>query len=1375
MTKKQAEKLTGSILRSAVICVLMYFAAASVLYAQYAPFRFEKFGVDNGLSNQIVTCALRDSTGYLWVGTENGLNRFDGYGFKHFLPGANNKNGLQDGSITTLFEDSRGNLWIGTKTGGLHLFDRRAETFYAFRHDPKNQNGLSDNRVHRIYEDKDGSLWIGTSGGLDKAVRAEGVAADSIHFTSFRNDPNNPESLSNNRVGAVARDSAGNLWVGTKQGLNRMISESPARFERFTHDKNKPDSLPDDEVYSLLPDSEGNLWIGLWGGGGLSRINASDLSKPQPIFQRFPYDEKTKTGLEFDITVNLSEDAQGNIWLANGDHERLTYLSRSEKNKPEPRFVSFANDEGNPFSLGRGPVYSVTEDKQGILWVAASTGGLNKLDSSKAGFKIYRHNPNNANPSLPENNVGHVVEDTDGSIWIGSEKGITQIIPAAEAFSQPTYNFYKTGAGVKDGLRSQGIETLLLDSKGRLWAGTIGGGLKLREKKNDKVFFSSFEKDEKNPQSLGNNTVLTLLEDSRGNIWVGTYQGLYKMVEPTPENPQTTFIAYRSKKGDAGTLSSDIIESLAEGADGSIWVGTVYGLNRLDAGTGKITRYTAEAGNQSVLGNEFINNLFQSANGALWIGTRKGLYKFDAGTQTFSRLAPETGFADLSISAMAEDSRGYLWVATNNGLFRYDPQKNASRHFGKNDGLPGELFNRNAAFRGKNGTLYFGGAQGLIAFDPQDVKDNAFAPPVVLTEFFLANQAQPILADSILPAHIQTLEKIVLNYTDNIFGIEFSALNYKQPEDNRFAYKMEGLSDDWIETDGKNRRAMFTNLNTGEYVFRVKAANNDGVWNENGAALRVVVLPPWWKTWWAQTLFYSLVIVGILAVPFIRLSRLKKQRASLEKQVAARTSELSETNQKLEEANRAKSVFLSNMSHELRTPLNAVIGFSQLLGRDSRLTQEQSESLGVIHRSGEHLLGLINDVLSISKIEAGKLVLTEQVFDPRKMLRSVEEMLRMRADAKNLTLLFEVEPDIPKLVKGDENKLRQVLINLLGNAVKFTESGGVVLRCGWSREHDDGRARFEVEDTGFGIAEEEIGNLFEAFVQTESGRRAKEGTGLGLVISRQIVELMGGEIKVKSRLNEGTVFSFEVNLPPASESEKPSEKCRVVGLASDEQKRRILVVDDTPENRMLLTKLLSSVGFEVREASNGQEALDKWSEWQPHLIFMDLRMPVMDGCEATRKIRAAEAKSNGEGATAESWRAKIVALTASAFESERGTVIQQGADDFLAKPFRHETIFENLTKHLGVRFRYENEENSSVPTEIVSNADFANLTPERFAAVMKPELLAQFEHALRAGDDLTALRVTDELRSIDAALAATIQHAVKGFDFDLVLRAMGKD
>lgn len=1369
MTKKQAGKLIRDSLKCGLMCALLYFFAAAVSYGQYVPFRFEKFGIDNGLSNQIVTCTLRDGAGYLWVGTENGLNRFDGYGFKHFLPDQNNKASLQDGSITTLFEDGKGNLWVGTKTGGLHLFDRRTETFSVFRHDPKNENGLSDNRIYRIYEDKDGSLWIGTPGGLDKAVW-EGDKPEAIRFTSFKNDPNNPESLSNNRVGAIVRDAVGNLWIGTKQGLNRMISENPARFERFAHDKNKPDSLPDDEVYSLLSDKEGNLWIGMW-GGGLAKINASDLSKPQPSFAGFPYDKKTQTGLEYDIVVNLTEDSRGNIWLAGGDHERLTYLPENEKNKPNPRFVSFSSDEGNPFSLGSGSIYSVTEDKQGLLWIAASTGGLNKLDLSKAGFKIYRHNPNNTNPSLLENNAGHAVEDFDGTIWIGSEKGITQIVPAAEAFSQPTYNFYKTGTDVKGGLRSQGIETLLLDSKGRLWAGTINGGLKLRQKKGDKFSFLSFEKDEKNPQSLGNNTVLTLLEDSRGNIWIGTYQGLYKMVEPSAENPQTTFIAYRSKKGDAGTLSSDTIESLAEGADGSIWVGTISGLNRLEPASGKITRYAPEAGNPNSLPNEFINNLFQSAKGALWIGTRKGLCRFDAATQAFTRLAPETGLADSGISAMAEDAEGKLWVATINGLFRYDAQRNASRRFGKNDGLPSDLFNRNASFKGKNGTLYFAGNQGLIAFNPQDIKDNAFMPPVVLTEFFLANQAQAIRADSILPAHVQSLEKIVLNYTDNIFGIEFSALNYKQPEDNRFAYKMEGLSDEWIETDGKNRRAMFTNLNPGEYVFRVKAANNDGVWNENGASLRVVVLPPWWKTWWAQALFYSVLIIGLLAVPFVRLSRLKKQRAALEKQVAARTSELSETNQKLEEANRAKSVFLSNMSHELRTPLNAVIGFSQLLGRDSRLTNEQSESLGVIHRSGEHLLGLINDVLSISKIEAGKLVLTEQIFDPRKTLRSVEEMLRMRADAKNLTLLFELEPDIPKLVKGDENKLRQVLVNLLGNAVKFTESGGVVLRVAWS---EDGKARFEVEDTGFGIAEDEINHLFEAFVQTESGRRAKEGTGLGLVISRQIVELMGGEIKVKSRLNEGTIFSFEVNLPPAAESEKPAEKCQVAALAAGEQTRRILVVDDTPENRMLLTRLLSSVGFEVREAANGEEAFETWAEWQPHLIFMDLRMPVLDGYEATRKIRAGEAKRNGDDSTAENFRTKIVALTASAFESERGAAIEEGADDFLAKPFRHETIFENLIKHLGVRFRYENEDDSNAPTEIISNADFANLTPERFA-VMKPELLAQFEHALRSGDDLTALRVTDELRNIDPTLAATIQHAVKDFDFDLVLRAMGKD
>lgn len=1345
--------------RIVFMCAAICFVAAP-MFGQN--FRFQKFGLENGLSNQIVTTVFRDKTGFLWVGTENGLNRYDGYNFKHFLPDAKNVNALRDGLISTLHEDRRGNFWVGTKAGGLHLFDRRTETFRAFQHDAKNPNSLSDNRIYRIFEDTNGDLWIGTAGGLDK-ISWDGANSDSVKIVSFRSDANNAESLSHNRVQAIARDAAGQLWIGTKNGLNKMLSESPPRFQRFNHDKNNPNAgLPDDEVYGLLPDSAGNLWIALWGGGGLTQIPAAEISNPQPNFRRFPFDEKTGTGLKDDIVLNLIEDSRGNLWFCNGDFARAAFLSKDERSQPNPRFVSFGSDEADAASLGDGSVVSIFEDAQGLIWIAAMEGGLNKFDVNKSAFEIFRHYPGRIQ-SLPESLANDVVEDADGSLWVANEKGLTNIVPGNSPFAAATFTNFRAEPKRAGGLSEDTIASLLIDSKNRLWVGTINGGLQLREQTGGKISFKTFVKDKENLQTIGNNAILTMTEDANGGIWIGTYQGLYKVIEATAETSQITFAAFRNQNDNPESLSSDIVESLTAGTDGSVWVGTTSGLNRLDSATGKVTRFEPETDNPNSLAHEYVGSLLTAKDGTIFIGTKSGLCRFDAAAKTIRRFAAGNALSNLSIQSLVQDADGKIWAGTINGLFRVDFDAGTAERWSKNEGIAGEIFSRGGATLARNGTLYFGGTEGVTAFNPRNLKTNDFAPPVVLTDFLLANKIQNIGGDSILPAHVQFLDKITLSHTDNIFTVEFSALNFRQPENNRFAYRLEGLHDDWIETDGKNRRATFTNLNPGEYVFRVKAANNDGVWNAEGAKIKIVILPPWWKTWWAQILFYASISALLLAVPFVRLSVLKKQRSFLETQVSTRTTELREANQQLIDANRAKSAFLSNMSHELRTPLNAVIGFAQLMARDAKLSGEQRGNLGIIQRSGEHLLGLINDVLSISKIEAGRLSLAAQSFDSRKMLRSVEEMLCVRAEVKNLSLKFEIAPDLPVTISGDEGKLRQVLVNLVGNAIKFTETGGVIVRCDWRND----QAFFEIADTGVGIAENEIGRLFEAFFQTASGQNAADGTGLGLAISRQIVRLMGGDIKVASKLNSGTTFSFDINLPASAEV-KQVEQRRVIGLVANQIAPRILVVDDKLENRALLMKLLAQIGFEVREAANGRQAVEVWQKWKPNLIFMDLRMPILDGYAATEQIRALESNSiNGAKQNA----VKIIALTASAFEHERGTIIEQGANDFVSKPFREATIFEKITQHLGTRFDYENE---TTENESADDAPAAVMSAKRFA-VVAPETLARLERALRLGDDAAAVRVADEIAVTEPALAAAIQRAVKDFDFDVVLQAMSKN
>ncbi|MBI4750183.1 MAG: hypothetical protein HY774_16990 [Acidobacteria bacterium] len=1104
---------------------LVFLLLPLTVQAQLVAFRFDRFGVDQGLSSQIVTCVLRDHVGYLWVGTESGLNRYDGYTFKVFLPNPKKKKSLQDGSITTLFEDRHGNVWVGTKNGGLHLFDRYTETFHVFQPDPTQSSGLSDNRIYQLYEDPQGALWIGNVGGLDKIVW-DGKTVESIRFTSFRADPKNPDSLSHSRVTSIVRDQAGTLWVGTRLGLNRMISENPPRFERFLHDASVPTSLPDNEIYSFLLDREGNLWIGTWGGGGLSKIPATELSKAQPAFIQFPYDATRNTGLEVDVVFDLSEDAQGNLWLCCRD-QGVCCLRRDERDLPNPRFLSLVSDPGNPFSPTSGTSMAMCQDQQGLIWIANLEGGLLKYDPAKSAFHLYRHHPGDV-PSLPEGFVTGVAEDPDGSIWVGGS-GLTKIVPAADTFSQPGYIRYQPKPGDPTALQADDISTLITDSRGRLWVGTISSGLFLGRYQSNRTVFTNYRRDPKDPQSLGNNAILALLEDARGTIWVGTYQGLYALADSTSDQPKAVFTAYRHRPDDPNSLSSDMIEALAEGPDGTIWVGTGSGLNRLDLSTGQMTRYLHDPNNPASINHEFIDCLYRASTGLIWVGTRAGLCWIDPATGKLSRVPVETGLAEFAIMSVVEDVSRTLWVGTIKGLFRFDPRTGHTLRFGKNDGLPHELLDRGVVCFGKGGRLYFGTPEGVVSFRPEEVTQNPMPPSVVLTEFLLGNQIQPIRAHSTLPTQINLLETLVLRHTDNLFTIEFSALNFKQPEDNQYAYKLEGLYNDWIVTDAKNRRATFTNLEHGEYTFRVKAANNDGVWNEAGPMLKVVILPPWWKTWWARLIFYTTGILILLAVPVIRLVISERQRVVLETQVQERTLELSQANQKLMELDRYKQAMMSMIVHDLKNPLSAILHD----GIDKPLEQRLQQ----IKRFATQMLYLVLNILDVQKFQDAKFELNRQVCRLADIFhQAIDDVDFLR---KNKGQVFEIEVDETLEVQVDEAILRRVIVNLLTNAIKFTPVGGTITLKGVLETTD--RLRLTIQDSGEGIPKEKQALIFEPYGQVQARASGSvRSTGLGLAFCKLAIEAHGGTIGVESEISKGALFWMVLpNVARAQQSAAP--------------------------------------------------------------------------------------------------------------------------------------------------------------------------------------------------------------------------------------------
>jgi signal transduction histidine kinase/CheY-like chemotaxis protein len=574
---------------------------------------------------------------------------------------------------------------------------------------------------------------------------------------------------------------------------------------------------------------------------------------------------------------------------------------------------------------------------------------------------------------------------------------------------------------------------------------------------------------------------------------------------------------------------------------------------------------------------------------------------------------------------------------------------------------------------------------------------------------------------------------------------------------------MDGFEKEWNEVDSTRRFATYTNLDPGNYVFRVIGANNDGIWNEEGASIRITVTPPWWETMWFR-IGMMVVAIGLLAGGFRwRVSAIEARSRRLGMQVMERTKELQKSKEDAETANRAKSTFLANMSHELRTPLHAILGFSRFLTRDSGLDKSQQERLDIINRSGEHLLGMIDDILSLSKIEAGRVELKQDPFDVMQMLQDVGQMMMSRAEGKGLRFTLDLDPALPPYVQGDVGKLRQVLVNLLGNAVKFTETGDVWLRARsqpTANDPDIVMLQFEVQDSGPGIPQNRLDEVFESFVQFDHTQNMEGGTGLGLTISKTLVDMMNGEIKIESEPGQGSLFKVKIPLQmveagTAIPSKAPITK--IIGLQADQPEWRFLVVDDNFENRVLLTTMLSQIGCIVREAQNGEETIAIFQEWHPHFIWMDMRMPVMDGFAATRKIRTL---TGGDAV-------KIVAVTASVLKERHDEILACGCDEVVRKPFRDHEIFESMARQVGIKYLYKDRGVEAAQKQGIS------LTAEMLAGLPQ-DLLQDLGDTTLVLNMEAILEVIERIEKHAPDTAEHLRALVQNFQIDRIREVLGE-
>jgi signal transduction histidine kinase/ligand-binding sensor domain-containing protein len=1234
--------------------VIFCWLLCSCLYAQKNSIRFKHISIAQGLSQSTVYCIRQDSKGFMWFGTQEGLNRYDGYKFKQYKHDPTDAKTISDNYVWTLYEDKNGVLWIGTFFG-LNRFDRERETFTHYKQNKDAPSGLSHNDVRVIYEDHDEDLWIGTGGGgLNKLDRKTGK------FERFMsNTKSDKESLSHNDVRAIYEDGHGVLWIGTAGGgLNRFNRKT----KKFTHYTNENSNLNHHDVRTIYEDRHGVLWIGTR-GGGLNHFNRET--------GKFTYYTNENSNLSHHDVRTIYEDRAGGFWIGtyNGGLNKLY-------DREKMQFTHYKHDAANPHSLSKNEVLCIYEDQAGVLWIGTRGGGLNIYDRKNKNFNLYPYDVKNVE-RLNLNDVRAIYEDNSGVLWVGFlGGGLIRCDRKKDTLIQ-----YKHDESDPYSLGHDEARAIREDRSGVLWVGTLGGGLnKLVNRKKGR--FKRYMHDEKDAGSLSSNDVLSVYEDRFGFLWIGTLGGGLNKFDPDPGR----FVRYNHNEYEPSGLSGNQVRCIYEDRAGVLWIGTDEGLNKFHRETETFIRYKNNPRQPGSLSHNRVRCIYEDRSGVLWIGTKGGLNKFDRNEEKFEHFREEDGLCNNVIYGILEDNRGNLWLSTNRGLSRFDPAAGTFKNYDFDDGLQGNEFNAGAYFKStRTGEMFFGGINGFNAFFPGKIEDNLYVPPVVITDFLIFNK--PVLPErknpgSPLQKPIDQTGTLVLNHKQNVFSFEFAALHYASPGRNQYKYKLDGWDKHWNETDAENRRATYTNLPSGDYIFRVKGSNKDGIWNNKGTSIRLRILPPPWKTWWAYTL-YILAITGIITGYVLAQSKkVKKERLMARKE--------REMNRRLLQMDRLKDEFLSNTSHELRTPLNGIIGLTESLidGAAGPVSQKLYHDLSMVVSSGKRLANLVNDIMDFTRLKSDSLQLQFKQLDLRSLTDVVFNINKSLIAGKNLELVNEIDPDFPA-VKADEDRLEQVLHNLVGNAVKFTESGKVTV----SAEVRDDMVYIRVADTGIGIPEEKFERIFESFAQVEGSMdRVYGGTGLGLAVTKKLVELHGGKIWVESTPGKGSCFTFtlpvfkgkaaeaaakvkaDVQVPRLEPlTQGPREEIPVgPGFTPADGDYHILVVDDDPINRQVIINRLSMRNYTISEASGGHEALRALENRDFDLILLDIMMPRMSGYEVCRRIR--ERFSFHE--------LPVIFLTARNQVTDMVAAFNAGGSDFVSKPVYRDELLARIKTQL---------------------------------------------------------------------------------------------
>lgn len=1059
--------------------------------------------IQNGLSQNNVRCIVEDTDGYIWVGTEGGLNQFDGINFRVFEMNESDSTAIPDNRINDLYIDSRQNLWIATYNA-LALYVKEYEQFTIFNKEPQEGEGPYLDAL-TLFEDRSHQLWVGTQHGVYVLDSTSNLLKKPLG-----KEMKKLESLYIYAIEEVGED----LLFGTKQGLFLLDRTNKVLQEVISSQGKKLE-----EIRDVTKDSFGRLWIATH-NHGLFRLD-QDVDG-QWLFTSYFMEENST--LDDKRIFTVFEDSHNRIWVGTESKGLNLYIPQTDS------FEAFGNESSDETALKTNSIWEIYEDRSGRLYFGSNNQGMFVHDPYVMNFN---HVDRQSGKQLKFGTVSAFLEDGD-DMWIATDGGGISIWDR----KHDTYSFFNHDPAVKGSLGSNEVLVLFRDSQGIIWTGNWNGGLNKYDPATRS--FQTY-KNTDSDRSIGSNQVCGIVEDQHGDLWMSTWgHGLSRYNRATDDFFNIGYVPYdNNHMGHEMTYDLEI-----DDVNGDIWVATVLGVDRvtmLDDSTYGITHFRYEQEDKQSLSAVNVHCIFEDHQNRIWIGTSSGLNLYDRTNENFTRFYTQDGLPGNVIKDILQDNDHNFWVSTNKGLARMKETQEGYSYelYHKADGLQADEFFLNSSFKASSGELFLGGMNGFNHFDPSAFRLNSYAPHIQFTQFTLFNEEVEIGgADSPLPRHINTLDTIKLRHKQFVFSIEFQGLNMTRPEKHLYTYKLKGFDEKWSPTSTRNV-ATYTNLDPGDYVFQVKAANRDGVWNEHPREVHITVLPPWWLTWWAKLIFVAGPLALLISLVQIRFSLIKSQKRQLAIQVALQTAELRKQKEEIEiqadqlaKVNHQKNKLFSIISHDLRSPLHSLKGLTSILDPSILSSGDLGKIKADINSRIEHIGQVMVNLLEWSKSQLEGEVSKVENFDLAMISEEICNLYRQTADEKQVILTNAIST--PLMVQADPNQIRAVFRNLIGNSLKFTHARDMIRID--SNLSSDQEALIHISDTGIGMNADQVDNLFRIECNHSTrGTAGEKGVGLGMLLVKEFIDKNGGTLSVESTPGKGTTFCF--SLPVVREVE----------------------------------------------------------------------------------------------------------------------------------------------------------------------------------------------------------------------------------------------